>query len=153
MRLTLYTDYSLRVLLYLGVRHPESSSVLQISQGYGISRNHLVKVVNQLAHLGFIETTRGRGGGLRLARDAEEISVGELVRRTEKLHLVECFEPESDTCPLTPACGLRHVLSEAAEAFLAVLDRYTLADLIRQPKRMAQLLSISPPAALSRKKT
>jgi Rrf2 family nitric oxide-sensitive transcriptional repressor len=148
MHLTLYTDYSLRVLIYLGTRSPELGSIPQISAAYGISRNHLVKVVNRLGHLGYVQTLRGRGGGLRLARDASEIRLGQLVRDTEAIQLVECFDAARNRCPITPACGLKRVLSEATEAFLAVLDRYTVADLLTQRERMRELLGLGIPLGL-----
>ena len=142
MNLTLSTDYSLRALIYLGTCRPQLASVAQISEAYGISRHHLVKVVHQLGRLGFIETLQGRGGGLRLAREPGSICIGDLVRRTETFQLVECFDRERNTCPITPACTLKHILGEATEAFVSVLDRYTLADLLKHPRKMAQLLMI-----------
>src|SRR5580765_5877782 len=141
MRLTLYSDYSLRVLLYLGACHPRLGSITRISEAYGISRHHLVKVVNQLGHLGFVETLRGRGGGLRLARAPEKISLGEVVRKTEAMELVECFNPVRNTCPIVPACTLKSILGDAAEAFLTTLDRHTIADLLDRRRRLRQLLS------------
>lgn len=148
MHLTLYTDYSLRVLIYLGARAPELGSIPQISAAYGISRNHLVKVVNRLGHLGYVQTLRGRGGGLRLARPAGEIRLGQVVRDTETFHLVECFVPDQNRCPITPACGLRRILNEASEAFLAVLDQYSIADLLAERERMRQLLGFTVPLGL-----
>ncbi len=142
MHLTLYTDYSLRVVIYLALREGELSSISDISESYGISRNHMVKVVNRLAHLGYVQTLRGRGGGIRLAEQPGKISIGKLVRSTETMHLVECFDPSTNTCPLSPACGLKSVLDEAKDAFLATLDKYTLADLLKKPRRMSELLSI-----------
>ncbi|KMO33784.1 Rrf2 family transcriptional regulator [Methylobacterium tarhaniae] len=129
MRLTRYTDYALRTLLYLGANEPRQGSIAEIARAYGISENHLTKVVHQLGRLGLVRTIRGRGGGLRLARPPGEIVVGAVVRQTEEdLALVECFG--SGACAITPACRLRHALGEALAAFLAVLDRYTLADLL-----------------------
>lgn len=129
MRLTRYTDYALRTLIYVGLNEPRQSSIAEIARAYGISENHLTKVVHQLGRLGFVRTTRGRGGGLRLARPAAEIGVGAVVRLTEEdLALVECFG--SGNCVITAPCRLRGVLGEALAAFLAVLDRYTLADLL-----------------------
>lgn len=137
MRLTRYSDYSLRVLMYLAVRPQNLATIDEISQAYGISRGHLMKVVHQLGRGGFVETVRGRGGGLRLARALEEIRVGDIVRDTEgRLDLVECFDPETNQCRIEPACALRGVLDEALDAFLSTLDAYTLADLVsrrRQP--------------------
>lgn len=143
MNLTYYTNYSLRVVVYLGVHSSSLASITQISEAYGISRNHLVKVVHNLAKLGFIKTTRGRGGGLRLARDPKTINIGELVRQTEpNFCMVECFNSSNNTCPLTPACELKCIMREASEAFLKVLNGYTLADLLAKRKQMAGLLGI-----------
>lgn len=143
MTLTYYTNYSLRVLVYLGLHSTSLASITQISEAYRISRNHLVKVVHNLAKLGFIKTTRGRGGGLRLSRDPKQINIGDVVRRSEpNFCLVECFNATRNTCPLTPACELKAVVQKAEDAFLAVLDGYTLADLLTKRKRMAGLLGI-----------
>jgi Rrf2 family nitric oxide-sensitive transcriptional repressor len=129
MKLTLFSDYSLRVLLYLTANGDRLVTLGEISDAYGISHHHVVKVVQLLVDEGFIDSTRGRGGGVRLARPPEEINVGALVRLTEPgLELVECFDRRTNTCPIEPACGLKHVLSEAQAAFFAVLDRHTLAD-------------------------
>jgi Rrf2 family transcriptional regulator, nitric oxide-sensitive transcriptional repressor len=130
MRLTRYTDYALRTLLYLGLHGRDLASIGDIARAYGISENHLTKVVHHLGRLGFVETVRGRGGGLRLARAPEAIGIGEVVRRTEDdLALVDCFTATS--CAIAGACGLQRALGEALAAFLGVLDRYTLADLLR----------------------
>lgn len=146
MNLTLYTNYSLRTLVFLGLHSSSLASISQISSAFGISRNHLIKVVHNLAKLGFIKTTRGRGGGLRLARDPEEINIGEVVRKTESgFKLVECFDVAHNTCPLTPACELKKIILEAEEAFLKVLDGYSLADLLVRRKQMAALLKINLP--------
>ena len=129
MRLTRYTDYALRTLIYVGLHEPRQSSIAEIARAYGISESHLTKVVHQLGRLGFISTTRGRGGGLRLAKPPAEIIVGAVVRQTEEdLALVECFA--GGACAITAPCRLRCALGEALAAFLAVLDRYTLADLL-----------------------
>lgn len=143
MQLTNYSDYSLRVLIYLAVRETELATIEEIATAYGISKGHLMKVVHQLGLAGYVETVRGRGGGLRLARAPEQIRVGEVVRRTEgKMALVECFDPRESLCRIEPACGLRFVLKEALEAFLRTLDRYTLADLVaRRRKPLARLLA------------
>ncbi len=141
MNLTYYTNYSLRVLVYLGLHSSSLASITQISDAFGISRNHLVKVVHNLAKLGFIKTTRGRGGGLRLARDPKLINIGDLVRKAEPNF--ECFDAGRNTCPLTPACELRGIVQEAEDAFLNVLDRHSLADLLARRKLMASLLGIA----------
>ena len=129
MRLTRYTDYALRTLIYVGLHEPRQSSIAGIARAYGISESHLTKVVHQLGRLGLIHTTRGRGGGLRLAKPPAEIIVGAVVRQTEEdLALVECFA--GGACAITAPCRLRRALGEALAAFLAVLDGYTLADLL-----------------------
>lgn len=146
MRLTRYTDYALRTLIYLGLNEPRQSSIGEIARAYGISENHLTKVVHQLGRLGLVRTIRGRGGGLRLALDPAEIVVGAVVRQTEEdLALVECFS--GGACAITPSCRLRRVLGEALAAFLAVLDRYTLADLLGDGDgaAVAMMLGLAPP--------
>ncbi|WP_368652665.1 Rrf2 family transcriptional regulator [Ornithinibacillus sp. 4-3] len=132
MRLTMYTDYSLRVLLYLGVKGQEQlSTVQEISDKYQISKNHLTKVTHELGKLGIIETVRGRGGGIRLKLKPEEINIGEVVRKTEDdFYIVECFHCELNKCIITPVCKLKGVLGKALQAFIHVLDQYTLADFV-----------------------
>jgi Rrf2 family nitric oxide-sensitive transcriptional repressor len=129
MHLSLHTDYALRALIYLASMREEATTAGDIAGSYRISKNHLVKVLQRLRDLGYVETVRGRGGGVRLAVDAAQIRLGEVVRRTEALdEMVECFNPETNTCPIAPACLLPRRLSEALQAYLAVLDRYTVAD-------------------------
>ncbi|MCB9640197.1 MAG: Rrf2 family transcriptional regulator [Myxococcales bacterium] len=142
MQLTSFTDYSLRLLLYLGAHEGELSQLSDISQAYGISQNHLVKVVGRLTQLGLVESVRGRGGGVRLACEASAINLGEVVRKTEPhFHLVECFQAQTTTrCPIEPVCGLKGILREAQSAFFAVLERYTLSDLLKDPASMRALL-------------
>lgn len=144
MRLTLHTDYALRLLMLLALDPDESHTVEDVAGRYGISRNHMNKVVQTLAQSGFVESMRGRGGGVRLARAPSDINIGAVVRATEdNFDIVECFHAAKNTCVATPACGMRHPLQEALAAFLEVLDRYTLADLMRSPaatRRMRQLL-------------
>ncbi len=143
MNLTYYTNYSLRVIIYLGLHSASLASISQISEAFGISRNHLIKVVHNLARLGFITTMRGRGGGLRLARDPSQINIGEVVRKTEpSFNWVECSNAAQNTCPLSPLCELRGIMRAAGEAFLSTLDRYTLADVLVRRKQMAALLNI-----------
>lgn len=145
MRLTRYTDFSLRVLIYLALRPDHLATIEEISEAYGISRAHLMKVVHRLGQGGFVETTRGRGGGLRLAREAERITVGEVVRHSEeRMDLVECFDPETNTCRIAPACVLQGVLGEALDAFLGILDACTLADLVA--RRRSRLQALLEPA-------
>lgn len=138
MQLTLYTDYSLRVLLYVALKGEQTATISEIAEAYGVSRNHLVKVVHHLGKLGYLETTRGRSGGLALARDPADINVGEVVEAVEPtMDLVECFDMARNTCPIAPACRLKGVLTQANRAFLAVLKEYTLQDLLvsRGPMR------------------
>jgi len=130
MKLTLYSDYSLRVLMYVA-RQEHRVQIDEIAKFYGISKNHLTKVVNNLATLGYIETTRGRGGGIRIKMAPEEINIGTLIRKTEEhFNLVECFDRETNTCPIAGICGLQGVLGEALNAYLSVLDKYTLQDIL-----------------------
>lgn len=145
MRMTSFTDYSLRVLMYLSLKEGELTTISEIAERYAISRNHLMKVVYELGRLGYIETVRGKHGGMRLRQAPGQINVGEVVRRMENnLSLVECFGAEN-YCRLTPSCVLHDVLDEALQAFLAVLDRYSLADLLRPKRELATLLSIDIP--------
>ncbi len=131
MQLTLHTDYSLRVLIYLAEKGDELATITEIATFYDISRNHLVKVVHHLAGAHFIQTLRGKNGGMRLARPPEEISVGDVVRKMEpNFDIVECFNADSRACTVAPLCALRGVLYQAGNEFLSVLDRYTLADAI-----------------------
>jgi Rrf2 family nitric oxide-sensitive transcriptional repressor len=145
VQLTRYSDYSLRVLIYLALDPERLVTIEDIAGSYDISKAHLMKVVHHLGLRGYVETVRGRGGGLRLARRSEEIRVGDVVRSTEEdMRLVECFDPASSQCMIETACGLRVVLHEALAAFLAVLDRYTLADLVaRRRAPLARLLETS----------
>ncbi len=151
MRLTIYTDYSLRLLMYLALNEGGLVTIADVAGAYGIPKNHLAKVAHQLGLAGDIQTVRGKGGGLRLARPAGDIRVGEVVRRTEPdFALVECFETASAQCCIVPACGLVEVLQQARDAFLAVLDRYTLADLVGQCAALRGLLGIPDGAAGAR---
>ncbi len=143
MRLTRYTDYALRTLMFLGLADGRLSSIRDIAERYGISENHLMKVVHRLGLLGYVETIRGRNGGLRLARPPGEIRLGDVVRQTEEdLALVECFGP-AIACRITESCRLRGILDEALSAFLAVLDRYTLQDLLRPRNLLAAQLGLA----------
>lgn len=142
MQLTLYTDYSLRVLIYLGIHQGRLATISEIAASYGgISRNHLVKVVHNLSTHGFIRTTRGKGGGLALARPPEAINIGDVVRHTEvSFDVVECFDRERNRCPITPACRLKGALKQALNAFMGVLDGYTLEDILENEAELTALL-------------
>ncbi|MFM2166048.1 MAG: HTH-type transcriptional repressor NsrR [Verrucomicrobiota bacterium] len=130
MRLSLFTDYSLRVLMFAALKG-ESFSLSEVADAYGISRHHLVKVVNYLAKLGYLETRRGRGGGISLAMKPEDIRVGMVVRRTEGMPpIVECFDKDHNTCIITGSCRLKGALAQASNAFYETLDRHTLRDLV-----------------------
>jgi len=132
MRLTRYTDYSLRVLLHLALYPEQLFSIGEIARVYGISHNHLVKAVHALARNGFVETVRGRSGGIRLARPPHKISVGEVVRQTEEgFQLADC-----GSCTLSPACGLTGVLAQGVTAMLKVYDSHTIADLVKDKAAM-----------------
>jgi Rrf2 family nitric oxide-sensitive transcriptional repressor len=144
MRLTVYTDYALRVLMYLALKEDELATITEISVSYGISRNHLMKVAHQLGVAGYVETVRGRGGGLRLARRVETIGLGEVVRFTEPdMAIVSCFKPIDAPCAIRPSCVLRQALQKSRDAFMSVLDDYTLSDLVRPRGRLLGLLAIS----------
>ncbi|MDG5789740.1 Rrf2 family transcriptional regulator [Evansella sp. AB-P1] len=142
MQLTIYTDYTLRVLLFLSIQ-PESkrSNIKEIADFYKISSNHLSKVVYELGKLGVIETVRGRNGGIKLAKDPREINIGEIVRHTERpIHIVECFDDERNNCKISPACRLKGVLQEALNAYLAILDKYTLQDLLVNQDQLKEII-------------
>jgi len=140
MQLNLFTDYSLRVLIYAAVHRDRRCLAADVAAAFGISRHHTIKVVHSLKQLGYIETVRGRTGGFHLAQPPEQIRVGDVVRRSEgTLALVECFSPKTDTCPLTPACGLKSTLNEAFDAFFEVLDRASLADLVSSPRWVSRV--------------
>jgi len=137
MRLTRYTDYAMRVLLYVGARPERLCSIAELSRAYGISQNHLMKVVHDLGKAGYLASARGRFGGIKLGRAPEDIIVGAVVRHTEDgFDLVDC-----GTCIIAPACGLTGALREALAAFLAVLDGYTLADLLAKRSEIANLFA------------
>jgi Rrf2 family transcriptional regulator, nitric oxide-sensitive transcriptional repressor len=145
MRLTVYTDYALRVLMYLALKDDKLATIAEISKSYGISTNHLMKVAHQLGVAGYVETVRGRGGGLRLARRIEAIGIGEVVRFTEPdMAIVSCLKPIDAPCAIRPACVLRQALQKSRDAFMGVLDDYTLSDLVQPRSRLIGLLAVSP---------
>ena len=149
MRLTVYSDYALRVLMYLAVHADPMPTIGEIASSYGVSRNHLMKVVYELGVAGYIETVRGKKGGLRLARDPADIGLGEIIRHTEPdLDLVPCFARRgADCCAITPVCSLKGALHRARAAFMDVLDSYTLADRVRNGPELKALLVRGPASA------
>ncbi|MDR3494846.1 MAG: Rrf2 family transcriptional regulator [Ancalomicrobiaceae bacterium] len=149
MKLTSYSNYSMRVLMVAAARSPGLTKVRDVSDGFRISEAHLVKCVHQLGTWGFLETVRGNRGGFRLARKAEDIRVGEVIRLTEDAFtLVECFDPATNRCPIVDRCKLRLALRRATDAFLAVLDGLTLADIASNGDELLRILDLRPtPAA------
>lgn len=149
MKLTRFTDYSLRVLIYLGLQHDERVTIREISAAYGVSRNHLMKVVSHLTRLGYVAAQRGPGGGLTLARPATDINLADVISDMEDdLDLVECFCPQGQ-CVITPACQLRKVLQQALEAYMSCLRAYTLQDLLRAAPALERLLTIEHKPAMN----
>jgi len=148
MRLTDYTDYSLRVMLYLALRRDSMATIQEISDAYGVSKNHLMKVVQRLGELGWVETVRGRNGGLRLAPASLDLTVGAVVRETENdFSLVGCFPDEHGDrrgCVIEPQCRLKHALAAARDAFLAELDRHTIGELAQPADELTGLLGLAP---------
>lgn len=131
MQLTIFTDYGLRSLMYVAAHPSRRCSVREIAEHYGISRNHLVKVVHRLSQLGYISSSKGKGGGITLARPAEQLQLGDLVRELEpNMQLVECFNKDTNTCRIISGCRLKHYLMDANTAFIASLNRHSLADAV-----------------------
>jgi Rrf2 family nitric oxide-sensitive transcriptional repressor len=145
MRLTQFTDYSLRVLIYLALHRKERVTIDQLTKAYDVSRHHVRSVVHNLAKLGFIDSTQGKGGGLTLAMKPNEISIREVVENTENdFYIVECFKPDGNACPIEPLCVLKQALSEASKSFLKTLDGYSIEDLVRSKKtQLSSLLQIT----------
>ena len=144
MRISTFTDYALRVLIQAAIRHPQKVTVDEVAQAYGISRNHLIKVIHALGHAGFIVTQRGRSGGFTLARPADRISVAEVVKFGEDDRpIAECFAAETNACVITPACRLKGMLAEAQRGFYAVLGKYSLADICARPEALLRHLGLS----------
>lgn len=147
MRLTRFTDYSLRVLIYLGLQDDELITIRKISDAYGISRNHLMKVVSLLTRMGYLTAQRGPGGGIKLARAPEEINLADVIRDTEEdLVMVECFDSDG-SCVITPVCKLHHIIGEALEAYIKTLRQYTLKDLTDPRSELSRLLRTERNAA------
>ncbi|MCW5962864.1 MAG: Rrf2 family transcriptional regulator [Bryobacterales bacterium] len=150
MHLTLHTDYAFRTLMFVAVRTPAPATIQEISAHYGISRGHLMVLVNRLGNARLLDNQRGRGGGIRLARPATEIRLGEIVTATEPhFHIVECFNPEANQCLITSPCRLRGILQQALGAWLDVLNSYTLADLVKRNAGLKDLLHQLGPNKLS----
>ncbi len=146
MQLTLHADYSLRVLLYLAERPGRLVSTHEMSEAYGVSRHHLVRVVQTLHEHGFVKVSAGRKGGVALALAPAKIRLGDVVRKAEPgFRIVECFDPATNACPIADDCGLQGALSKALASFFATLDRYTLADLAHKGKARQSLLQIETP--------
>ena len=143
MELSRFTDYSLRALVYVGLHDHTLATISGIADAYGISKNHVVKVVHKLSQQGFLKTYQGRGGGLELGRAPDQIRVGDVVRAMESMHLVECFDPDKGDCCIFGACVLKQALQRAHEAFLATLDEYTLTDLLAPNRKLGRILGVS----------
>jgi Rrf2 family nitric oxide-sensitive transcriptional repressor len=142
MKLTTFSDYTLRVLMFLALHRERLATIPEIAAAYDISENHLMKVVHQLARSGVIESVRGKGGGVRLAREPEAIRLGQIVRASEgEAPIVECLSDDADTCRIAPACRLTAILVRAFEALYATLDGYTLADLVQRPRALEAILA------------
>jgi Rrf2 family transcriptional regulator, nitric oxide-sensitive transcriptional repressor len=140
MKLSSFTDYALRVLMYLGLEPERLGTIQGVSEAYGISENHLMKVVHHLAKSGVIESVRGKGGGIRLALSPDQIRLGAVIRTAEgDAPIVECFSA-NDRCKITPNCRLPRILQEAFDALYVSLDHYTLADLLAKPQPLSQIL-------------
>lgn len=143
MRLTLQTDYALRMLIYLAIHPGQACRVADVAEDYGISRNHLLKVALKLGRLGYLTTLRGRTGGIALAKPPEQVNLGEIVRGMEDdFALTECLRQDGGICAIAPACRLKGIAARALEAFLAVFDSYTLADIARNRSSLSELLEI-----------
>jgi Rrf2 family transcriptional regulator, nitric oxide-sensitive transcriptional repressor len=141
MRLTVFSDYTLRVLMYLALDRTRLATIPEIAAAYGISENHLMKVVHQLARAGVVESVRGKGGGIRLAREPEEIRLGEIVRASERdAPIVECLSGDPQTCRITSSCRLKGILVNAFDALYDALDQHTLADLVERPRALRHAL-------------
>lgn len=141
MKLTLHTDYALRMLIFLAIHEGRPATVSDVASTYGLSRNHLLKVALNLGRLGYVKTTRGRSGGIALAQAPKDINIGAVVRATEDdFALVECLCRDGGSCIITPGCRLKGIVARAVDAFLAVFDAYTLADLTGNRTLLEELL-------------
>ncbi|WP_114972057.1 Rrf2 family transcriptional regulator [Rhodoferax ferrireducens] len=155
MRLTDYTDYTLRVLMFCALNPERSITIAELAESHAVSKNHLMKIVNDLARQGLLQTTRGRGGGLRLLKRAADINIGDVVRKSETdFRIVECFDISHNACTITAHCQLKHVFKTALQSYLAELDKVTLADVTR-PMAVSRLsgsaaVSLVPVSAIAR---
>jgi Rrf2 family nitric oxide-sensitive transcriptional repressor len=141
MQLTQFTDYSLRVLIYLAIRNGETCTIAEIAESYNISKNHLMKIVHRLSQLGILKTLRGKGGGILLNLRPEQLNLGELVQKLEpNFFIVECFDSTNGKCVIAPVCQLKQVLGEATNSFIQTLEKYTLKDIIANRKQLHQIL-------------
>jgi Rrf2 family nitric oxide-sensitive transcriptional repressor len=148
MRLTAFSDYALRVLIYLALRQEGLTTIGEIASAYGIPENHLMKVVHHLGQQGYVKTIRGKGGGIRLARAPTQIIVGEVLRSTEgSPPFVECFDPHTSNCRIQAACRLHLILRRALDAMFEVLDQHTLSDLLEPGHSLTRILFTVPPRA------
>jgi len=147
VQLTSFTDYGLRALIYMATLPAgRQTNITEVTDTYGVSRNHMVKIINQLSRAGYVAATRGKNGGIRLGMDPEKIIIGDVVRKMEPLQLVNC-----EACAITPACRLRKVLYDAVQLFLHELDNYTLADLVKNNDSLYHILLSEPPVAIHSK--
>lgn len=140
MRLTSFSDYSLRVLIYLATEPDRRATIAEIARAFDVSENHLMKVAHFLGKSGWLNNVRGKGGGLELALPPEQINVGAVIRAAESNVVVECFDRATNRCAITPVCKLKGVLAEASAAFYEVLDRHTLADVVANRKALARVI-------------
>jgi Rrf2 family transcriptional regulator, nitric oxide-sensitive transcriptional repressor len=150
MHLTRQADYSLRLLIHLAVQPDKPATIQEIAEHYRISIHHLRKVANRAVQSGWVEAARGRGGGLKLAREGKTISIGRILRETEDWKTVECFDRSSNQCPIAGACGLEGILKEALKRYFDVLDRHTLADVVHRKASLIQLLGLKEAKAPAR---
>ncbi|KAA8673066.1 MULTISPECIES: nitric oxide-sensing transcriptional repressor NsrR [Pantoea] len=147
MQLTSFTDFGLRALIYMAtLPQGQQTNITEVTDTYGVSRNHMVKIINQLSRAGFVAATRGKNGGIRLGMDPDKIVIGDVVRKMEPLQLVNCKE-----CAINPACRLRSALNNAVQLFLQELDKYTLADLVQNNDSLYHILLSEPPVAIPHK--
>ncbi len=148
MKLNAFTDYSLRVLIYLATKPEQRATIAQICAAFDVKANHMTKVVHHLGKCGWVATVRGKGGGLTLAMPAEAINVGQVVRDAEGAALpAECFQPGGSSCPIEGCCRLKSALAEAVQAFYDVLDGLTLADICQNRRQLVQILHLPRVAA------